>query len=113
MTSHSKSQKGRAKRYLANLQGEVDSATFYRALADLEARPEIAKVYARLADIEQTHAEFWKKRLLAQGHLVPTLRIRWRSRALIWLARRFGPGVVLALATSLERADSGYYETQP
>jgi VIT1/CCC1 family predicted Fe2+/Mn2+ transporter len=113
MTTHSKSQKVRAKRYLANLQGEVDSATFYRALSDLEARPEIAKVYARLADIEQTHAEFWKKRLIAQGHEVPNLRTRWRSRVLIWLARRFGPGVVLALATSLERADSGYYETQP
>jgi vacuolar iron transporter family protein len=105
--------KRRGKRYLANLRGEIDSATFYRALSEIERRPEVAKVYTRLASIEESHAEFWKKRLTTVGREIPDLGSRWRSRALIWLARRFGPGLVLPIATSLERGDSGYYEAQP
>jgi vacuolar iron transporter family protein len=102
-----------AKRYLANLQGEIDSAALYRGLSEIEPRPEIAGVYQRLADIEQAHAEFWKKRLSQLGHDAPELRSRRRTRALVWFARRFGPGFVLPIATSLERGGSGYYDTQP
>jgi len=109
----SNEKKVSAKRYLANLQGEIDSVTFYRALSEIEKRPEIAALYDRLADVEQSHAEFWKKRLSVLGHDVPDLRSRWRTRILVWLARRFGPGFVLPIATSLERGDSGYYDTQP
>ena len=101
-----------AKRYLANLQGEIDSAALYRGLSKIENRPEIASVYERLADIEQAHAEFWKKRLSVLGHEVPELRSRPRTRALLWLARHFGPGFVLPIATTIERGDSGHYDTQ-
>ena len=101
------------KRYLANLQGEIDSAALYRGLSEIEHRPEIAGVYQRLAEIEQAHAEFWKKRLSQLGHDVPELRLRRRTRALVWFAHRFGPGFVLPIATSLEHGESGHYDTQP
>jgi vacuolar iron transporter family protein len=37
----------------------------------------------------------------------------WRSRTLIWLARRFGPAFVLPTIGGLERLDSWDYATQP
>jgi vacuolar iron transporter family protein len=101
------------RRYLTNLQGEIDSIALYRGLAQLESKPEVSSVYRRLAELEQDHAEFWKTRLAAIGHPIPELQTRWRTRALIWLARRFGPAFVLPIATSLERGGSGEYDTQP
>jgi VIT1/CCC1 family predicted Fe2+/Mn2+ transporter len=100
-------------RYRANLQGEVDSATLYRALAEVEANPQIAEVYKRLAGIEEAHAEFWRKRLGKLGSRLPRLRPSFRSRALAWLARRFGPDFVLPVINTLEQADSGQYDKQP
>ena len=114
MSRRSAAKRIRAKRYLANIRGEIDSATFYQALSELEKRPEVAKVYQRLAAIELSHAEFWKQRLATRlGREIPDLRAGWRARVLIWIARRFGAGFVLPIATSLERGDSGYYEAQP
>jgi hypothetical protein len=105
--------KANAKQYPANLQGESDSGTFYRALSTIGKRPTIARIYHRLVDVEQSHADFSKKRLLVLGHGISDLRSRWRARALVWLARRFGPAFVLPIATSLEQSDSGYYDTHP
>jgi len=113
MNPDSKEKKVSAKRYLANLQGEIDSAAFYRALVEIENRPEIARVYRKMAEVEESHAELWKKRLSLLGYSVPDLRSRRRARALLWLARRFGPGFVLPIATSLERGGSWYYDIQP
>jgi VIT1/CCC1 family predicted Fe2+/Mn2+ transporter len=100
-------------RYRANLQGEVDSATLYRALAAVEANPEIAGVYNRLAGVEEAHAEFWRKRLGKLGSRLPGPRPGFRSRALAWLARRFGPDFVLPVINTLEQTDSGQYDAQP
>jgi VIT1/CCC1 family predicted Fe2+/Mn2+ transporter len=100
-------------RYRANLQGEIDSATLYRALAEVEANPQIAEVYKRLAGVEEAHAEFWRKRLGKLGSRLPRPRPGFRSRALAWLARRFGPDVVLPVINTLEQTDSGQYDKQP
>jgi len=113
MNPDSKEKKINARRYLANLQGEIDSAAFYRALSEIETRPEIATVYRKMADVEESHAELWKKDLSLLGYKVPDLRPRRRAHALLWLARRFGPGFVLPIATSLERGGSWYYDIQP
>src|SRR4051812_25734344 len=56
-----------AKRYRANLQGEVDSAAVYRAMADAEPDPKIQQIYRRLAAVEEAHAEFWRKQLTRIG----------------------------------------------
>ena len=79
------------RRYTANLQGEVDSAALYRTLAQTEKNPQLAQVYRRLAAIEEAHAEYWRSHIEAIDHHVPKLRPGFRTRALAWLARRFGP----------------------
>jgi VIT1/CCC1 family predicted Fe2+/Mn2+ transporter len=102
-----------AERYRANLQGEVDSASLYRALADVEPDPQLSKVYGRLASVEEAHASFWRKQLERVGSRLPSSHPGFRTRALTWLARRFGPGFVLPAITTLEHVDSGSYDKQP
>jgi vacuolar iron transporter family protein len=100
-------------RYRANLRGEVDSASLYRTLAETESDPHLAEVYRRLAAVEEAHAEFWKKQLGRVGARVGRLELGWRTRALSWLARRFGPQFVLPTISSLEQRDSVQYDDQP
>jgi vacuolar iron transporter family protein len=100
-------------RYTANLQGEVDSAALYSALSKAEKNPQLAQIYARLAAVEAAHAEFWKQKIAALGAHVPQLRPGFRTRALEWLARRFGPAFVLPTVNTLEQMDSGAYTAQP
>jgi vacuolar iron transporter family protein len=100
-------------RYRANLQGEVESAALYRALAEFESNPQLAEVYRRLAAIEESHVEFWAKRLRRSGQPVPDRRPGWRTRALIWLARHWGPNLVLPVAGTLEARDRSHYDDQP
>jgi vacuolar iron transporter family protein len=100
-------------RYTDNLQGEVDSAALYRTLSQNETNPDLARIYARLAAIEEAHAEFWQDRLAAIGRRAPRLRPGFRTRALIWLARRFGAAFVLPTVNTLEQLDSGAYAAQP
>jgi len=99
-------------RYRANLQGEVDGAALYRALADAEADPRLKEVYGRLAAVEEAHAEFWRKQLDRIGARAGRLGLGWRTRALAWLARRFGPQFVLPTINTLEQRDSGQYDAQ-
>src|ERR1700739_4039405 len=101
------------RRYTANLQGEVDSAALYRTLAQAEKNPQLAQVYRRLAAIEEAHAEYWRNHLEAIDHQVPKLRPGFRTHALAWLARRFGPAFVLPTIDTLEHLDSGTYDAQP
>ncbi len=101
-----------ADRYRENLQGEIDSASLYRALADAEPDPKIQQVYRRLAQVEDAHAEFWQRQLARVGARVQRLGAGWRTRALIWLARRFGPQFVLPTVNTLEQKDSSHYDTQ-
>jgi len=101
------------QRYTANLQGEVDSAALYRTLSETEKNPNLAQVYARLGAVEEAHAEFWKRKIAAADQRVPRLQPSFRTRALAWLARRFGPAFVLPTINTLEQMDSGTYDAQP
>jgi VIT1/CCC1 family predicted Fe2+/Mn2+ transporter len=100
------------RRLRANLQGEVDGAALYEALAGAETDPNLAKVYQRLAAVEGAHADFWRKQLDRAGvaGFRPTPGLR--TRALGWLARRFGPAFVLPTIAAAEIRDSGAYDTQ-
>ncbi len=104
---------GSVARYRSNLQGEMDSAALYRALAEAENNPQLKQVYSRLAAVEEAHAEFWRKRLSGLGATAKGGRPGWRTRALAWAARRFGPEKVLPLVNALERADFDKYDAQP
>jgi vacuolar iron transporter family protein len=104
---------GSVARYRTNFQGEVDSAALYRAMAEAEKDPHLSEVYRRLAAVEEAHAEFWRKELDRAGATARARGPGWRTRALVWLARRFGPQFVLPTLSTLERRDSGMYDQQP
>ncbi|MCZ7571144.1 MAG: VIT1/CCC1 family protein [Ardenticatenaceae bacterium] len=100
-------------RYRANRQDEIDSAALYNALAETESQPQLAEVYRRLAAVETGHAQFWEERLHEAGQPVPPATPGWRSHALAWLGKRFGPQFVLPTITNMEQADTRSYDTQP
>lgn len=99
--------------YLVNLQGEIDSAALYRTLSAVEKNPSLARVYLRLADVEEKHAEFWRRRIIATGRRPPDLRPGLRTRSLEFVARRFGPALVIPAINTLEHIDSSQYDRQP
>ncbi len=77
-------------RFRNNWQEEIESAARYRALAEAETRPGVATVYRDLAGMEEKHAAFWAQRLTDAGVSAGPPRLGWRTRFLVWLARRFG-----------------------
>jgi hypothetical protein len=66
-----------------------------------------------LAAVEDGHAQLWKKQIEALGKRVTEPRVSWRTGALAFLARRFGPGFILPVINTLEQVDSGEYSRQP
>ncbi|MFB3738348.1 MAG: VIT1/CCC1 transporter family protein [Candidatus Velamenicoccus archaeovorus] len=101
------------RRYLDNLQDEIDSAALYEAMAEREHQPELVALYRKLREIELRHAAFWEDRLRDAGAPVPRPRITGRARVLRWLARRFGPRLVLPTVASLEEINQHMYDPQP
>ncbi|MFI4972994.1 MAG: VIT1/CCC1 transporter family protein [Caulobacterales bacterium] len=102
-----------ARRYRANLQGEVDSAAVYGALAAAEPDPNLAEVYRKLASVESAHAQFWRGHLDRSGVRGVELAPSFRARAMAWLARRFGPSFVLPTIAAAEARDVDAYDNQP
>jgi VIT1/CCC1 family predicted Fe2+/Mn2+ transporter len=100
-------------RYLVNLNDERNSAALYRAVAKHEKNPQIAEVYLRLAKTEDAHAEAWTRRLVEAGADVPMFRPSMRTRAFIWLVRRFGVNLVLPSLSAMEDKGSSAYSSQP
>jgi vacuolar iron transporter family protein len=97
------------QRYLGCYQEEIEAAALYGAMAEVESSPEVAEVYRRMAAVEEQHAEFWARKLEAAKVTVPPRRLGWRTRALIAIGRRFGPGLVLpALMGNERRGTAGY-----
>jgi VIT1/CCC1 family predicted Fe2+/Mn2+ transporter len=101
------------QRFLNNLQAEIDGAALYRALAEIESGSELASVYTRMADAEDRHAEIWRAKLRESGVTELPKGPGWRTRVLIALAGRFGPGIILPTVMQKEQADSERYRDQP
>jgi VIT1/CCC1 family predicted Fe2+/Mn2+ transporter len=99
-------------RYLGNLQHEIDAGLIYRALAETEKQPQLAELYRRLADTEAQHAGFWEEKLRAAGKNPAPRRPSWRTRVLVWLAKRLGPQFVLPTMIAQERVDRSSYDVQ-
>jgi len=100
-------------RYRTNRQGEIDGAAVYRAMAAAEKTPQLASVYERLAEVEEHHLSFWEQQLRTIGADPGPRRPSWRARTMAFLARRFGPGIVLSTVATLEQVDQGGYDDQP
>ncbi len=100
-------------RYRENWQDEVDSAAEYRSMAKSEADTRLATVYSNLAQMEEAHLAFWEEKLRKAGALVGPRRPAWRSRVLSWIARHFGPDLVLSTIAAREQVDQNAYAKQP
>jgi VIT1/CCC1 family predicted Fe2+/Mn2+ transporter len=100
-------------RYRANRQGEIDSAAVYRAMAASESSPQLTSVYERLATVEERHLGFWEDKLLSTGRDPGPRQPSWRARTMMFLARRFGPRLVLPTVATLEQVDQHEYDDQP
>ncbi|MSQ42467.1 MAG: rubrerythrin family protein [Dehalococcoidia bacterium] len=101
------------QRYRRYLQGEVDGVFIYHTLAEIEASNPLGAVYERLAAVEERHLKLWRDQLSAagaeEGSEGPTLRVR----LLMWLARQFGPDLVLPVLKSMESDASTMYVGEP
>ena len=100
------------KQYLEFLADERHSAALYHTLAEIEKNPKIAEVYRRLAATEEGHAAMWAEKLKAANAPVPPVKLDWRTRTLIWAARRFGPSAVLPSMSAMENRGTHSYTQQ-
>ena len=82
-------------------QDERDAAFLYRALAAMDPG-ERRQLFTKLADVEDRHAARWETLFAEAGRPLPHYRTAFRTRALAWLARMFGPSVVLPLMLAEE-----------
>jgi len=94
-------------------QEEIDSAAIYRALAEIEPVEKLAEVYRRLAEAEEVHITFWEGKLRDAGVRPPRRRPTFRSRLIVWLARRFGTQSVIPTLAMKEQAGRHGYDDQP
>ena len=101
------------KRILANWSDERNSALLYRMVAKDEQNPKLAEVYLRLAATEEKHAQTWANKLADGGDPVPDFQPSWRTRALIWVAGRFGVQSILPTLTAAENSGFNTYRKQP
>lgn len=99
-------------RWSANLQAEVDGEFVYRAMAANAGDPRLAELYAAMAAAEGRHAQLWRDRLAASSVRVNP-RPSVRARALGFIARRFGAGLVAPSVASEERQSRFMYDDQP
>jgi predicted membrane protein (TIGR00267 family) len=81
---------------------ERDAAFLYRQLAAAETHHERRDLFARLAVVEDRHVARWEELFLEGGRPLPPYRTAIRTRALAWVAKQFGPGVVLPLVLAEE-----------
>lgn len=74
---------------------ERNSAHTYHELAKLQKDPKIAEVYKRMATVELKHAAKWESYLDEAGVSYPEFAPEWRTRLLLWLAKKVGPDIIL------------------
>jgi VIT1/CCC1 family predicted Fe2+/Mn2+ transporter len=99
-------------RYRENYLSEQEGVYLYRKLADVESDTHLADLYRRLADIEQRHSNLWRGYLASAGETPPTYTPNWRTRSLVWIAKRLGTGAVLSTVSSMENNAIHDYDTQ-
>ncbi len=106
-------ESGQTRRYRQNLQDEIDSVALYTALSHSESDPARKDIFRQLAQAENEHADFWRKKLLAEGANDFPSQPALKARLLILAARRFGTKFVLPTVTANEYADRNKYFNQP
>ena len=81
---------------------ERDAAFLYRRLASAEQDATRRDLFERLAVVEDRHVARWEELFREGGRPLPSYRTAARTRALAWVATRFGPNAVLPLILAEE-----------
>ena len=81
---------------------ERDAAFLYRALAAVEPTRERRELFEKLAVVEDRHAERWRQLFAESGRPLPAYKTASRTRLLAWIAKRFGPSVILPMMLAEE-----------
>lgn len=88
---------------------ERASTILYETMAAVEKDPRIAEVYRRIARTELRHAKKWEAKAKEAGFALPEYKPSWRTRTLVWLAKRFGPAMILPAIQGMEKTGSAAY----
>jgi vacuolar iron transporter family protein len=100
-------------RYRENLQGEIDAIALYALLAEKESSGTLKDFYIRMVEVEGIHAGVWRQNLEAAGVDSSGMKPAWRARALMFVARHFGPSLVVPTIAEREASDEAMYDDQP
>jgi VIT1/CCC1 family predicted Fe2+/Mn2+ transporter len=100
-------------RYRENLQGEVDAIALYSLLQDLESSGAVKDFYGRMVEVETVHANVWRAQLATAGIATDGMGPAWRTRVLMFIARHFGPSLVVPTIAEREASDQAMYDDQP
>jgi VIT1/CCC1 family predicted Fe2+/Mn2+ transporter len=101
------------RRWRQNVAAERNAAALYQALAEADPQAPAANLYTKLAETERRHAAHWEQRLHDAGVPVPVVYLNWRTCVLGWLARRWGPALVLPTLADIERDAGSEYAGDP
>jgi VIT1/CCC1 family predicted Fe2+/Mn2+ transporter len=88
--------------WVEHYRDERDAAFLYRALAGVEPDAERRQLFERLATVEDRHVARWEELFREAERPLPSYAPAVRTRAIAWIARRFGPGAVLPLLLAEE-----------
>ncbi|HEY1167389.1 MAG TPA: VIT1/CCC1 family protein [Candidatus Limnocylindrales bacterium] len=100
-------------RYRENLQGEIDAIALYSLLAEKEESRPVRDFYNHMVEIEAIHAGVWRAQLEAAGVDTSRMGPAWRTRVLMFIARHFGPSLVVPTIAEREASDQAMYDEQP
>jgi vacuolar iron transporter family protein len=100
-------------RYKENLQGEIDAIALYALLGEKEDSEALKHFYTRMVEVESVHAGVWRDRLEAAGIDTSRMHPAWRARILMFVARHFGPQLVVPTIAEKEGSDEAMYDEQP
>jgi VIT1/CCC1 family predicted Fe2+/Mn2+ transporter len=104
---------GDIARYRENLQGEIDAIALYALLAEEESSETLTHFYTRMVEVETIHANVWRERLESAGVDTSGMSPAWRARVLMFVARHFGPSLVVPTIAEREASDEAMYDDQP
>ena len=88
---------------------EMDAAWLYRQLAGSERDAARRRIFERLSHVEDAHVQRWRGLFKAHGGDPPRHSPSFKTRALAWMARRFGSSAVLPIIVSQESREVGSY----
>ena len=105
----SQTDKELKKKYKSYLAEEVDGIFIYQQLAEIENDSNLIEVYSHLAESEQRHVDLWQQELakLDADNTLPEPSIR--AKALMWIARKFSPDLVLPVIKAFESDAASMY----